>query len=221
MPKRNKIDQAKQLLAKPTAFEEFRARLSARDGGDVDRHLAALDQEPDASHAAAWKRLVRTLATLAPHSISTTGQQAVSFFIADGKYRMQVFALEDKREGKISVYAVDALADAVAAKLLRPPSKDVPDSTLHELENRQTISIESLTAQNTPNPQPFFKHMLGWNRTALRITFPAHASEQQLQAVEILCALAALTWAKPQDAKGASGSKDKDRPPNSSVLVGR
>lgn len=219
MPKRTKIDQARQLLEKPVAFEDFRAKLSARDGGDVDRHLAALDQESEQSHRDAWKRLVRSLATLAPHSITTTGQQAVSFFIADGKYRMQVFALEDKRDGKISVYAVDALSDALAAKLVKPPTKDVPDSTLHELDNRQTLSIESLTAQNTPNPPPFYKHMLGWNRTAVRITCPATASAQQLDAIEMLCALAALKWADAQNQKSKTNPKDK--PPNASVLVGR
>ncbi len=219
MPKRTKIDQARPLLEKPIAFEDFRAKLSARDGGDVDRHLAALDQEPEHAHRDAWKRLVRSLATLAPHSISTTGQQAISFFIADGKYRMQVFALEDKRDGKLSVYAVDALADAIAAKLVKAPTKDVPDSTLHELENRQTLSIESLTAQNTPNPPPFFKHMLGWNRTAVRITFPTHASEHQLIAVETMCALAALRWVDAQTNKPKPNPKD--RPPNASVLVSR
>lgn len=211
-------ERAQQLLEKRISYQDFRGKLAARDGSNVDRHVAALDQEPDSAHSTLWKRVVTMLGTLAPHSISTTGQQAVSFFIADGKYRMQAFALEDKRDGKLAIYAVDALKDAIAAKLLRAPTKDVSDSALHQLDNRQTLAVEPLTAQNTPNPAPFYKHMLGWNRTAVRITLPTQATDQQISAAENLCALAALRWAPGSPERGGTGGGDR---PDPRVLVSR
>jgi hypothetical protein len=212
-------DRARQLLQKPMSFDDFRSKLSARDGGNVDRHLAAIEQEPEQAHRDLWKRLVSTLATLAPHAATTTGQQVVSFFIADGKYRMQTFALEDQRDGKLIIYSVDALKEAINIKLLRPPTKDVAESSLHQIDGRQTLSVEALTAQNTPNPPSYYKHMLGWNRTAVRITLPVHASPEQVAAAESLCALAALTWTKSKSDNGGSGRGDE--PLNPQLLLSR
>ena len=42
--------------------------------------------------------------TLAPHFAKTDGQQRVRFFVPDGQYRMQVFAMEDLRDGVITIY---------------------------------------------------------------------------------------------------------------------
>ena len=42
--------------------------------------------------------------------------------------------------------------------------------------------VESLDASNTPDPQPAIKHMLGWNRKALRLTLPALANTAQIAA---------------------------------------
>src|SRR5688572_27724849 len=123
------LDQARAALEKPVSLDEFLAKLSARDRTNVDRHIAAIEAAPEPKHLALWKRVAKTLATLAPHAVSTTGQQAISFFIADGKYRMQVFALEDNRDGKLLVYAVDALDDAVKGHALKAPPKGAADPT--------------------------------------------------------------------------------------------
>ena len=193
------LEQARAALQKPMSLDDFLAKLTARDRTNVDRHLAVIEAEPDPKHAALWKRLARTLSTLAPHSASTTGQQAISFFVADGKYRMQVFAMEDNRDGKVILYAVDALDDALKAHVLRPPPKGTEDASAHPLSNGQVLSVESLTNENTPNPSPFYKHMLGWNRKAVRITLPHDASDEQITAAENLCAIAAVRW-KPKEA---------------------
>jgi hypothetical protein len=58
----------------------------------------------------------------------------------------------------------------------------------------QSVEIDSLTAQNTPNPSPFYKHMLGWNRKAVRITLPVDASEESIKAAERICAISAQRW---------------------------
>lgn len=213
------VDRARQLIEKTIRFDDFRAKLSARDGGNVDRHLAAMELEPDDAHMKLWKRMACSLATMAPHAATTTGQQVVSFFVADGKYRMQVFALEDQRDGKVVIYAPDALKEALAAKLLRPPTRDVPDSTQHQIDDRHTLSVEQLTAQNTPNPAAFYKHMLGWNRTAVRITLLVHANDAQMSAAETLCALAALNWAASVTKSAKTGPDDE--PLNGQLLLSR
>src|SRR5436190_1805553 len=63
-------------------------------------------------------RQVCALATLAPHAAKFVGRQTVQFYIADGKYRMQVFALEDLQDGNFTVYCPDVLEEAVRAGLL-------------------------------------------------------------------------------------------------------
>ena len=189
------LDQARAALEKPVSLDEFLAKLSARDRTNVDRHLAAIEAAPEPKHLALWKRVAKTLATLAPHAVSTTGQQAISFFIADGKYRMQVFALEDNRDGKLLIYTVDALDEAIKAQVLKPPPKGAADPTALPISNGQVLNVEALTNENTPNPSAFYKHMLGWNRKALRITLPHDATSQQIEATEQLCAIAAVRWA--------------------------
>jgi hypothetical protein len=57
------------------------------------------------------------------------------------------------------------------------------------------LRIEALDAANSPNPAPHYKHMLGWNRKALRITLLTTATEAELEAAEKLCTLAAKRWA--------------------------
>jgi hypothetical protein len=196
------LDQARAALEKPVSLDEFLAKLSARDRTNVDRHLAAIEAEPEPKHLALWKRVAKTLATLAPHAVTTTGQQAISFFIADGKYRMQVFALEDNRDGKLLIYTVDALDEAIKAQVLKPAPKGAADPTAHPISNGQVLTVEALTNENTPNPSAFYKHMLGWNRKALRITLPHDATAHQVEATEQLCAIAAIRWAPKADAKG-------------------
>ena len=56
---------------------------------------------------------------LAPKAMQTAGQRAVQYFAADGKYRRQVFAMEDLRDGVLAVYMVDVLKEARRAGVLR------------------------------------------------------------------------------------------------------
>jgi hypothetical protein len=123
------------------------------------------------------------------------GQQAVQFFIADGKYRMQVFAMEDLRNGKLTIYTVDVLDQAMRKGVLTGPlAADGSSSTYGVGKSRQTLTIDSLTASNTPDPPAFYKHMLGWNRKALRISLLTTSTPAQVNAIESLCALAARQW---------------------------
>jgi hypothetical protein len=174
------IESFKTALAKPIELDVLLSKAGQKDRTNVEKHLALIDADPNSPHARLWRRLMRALATLAPLAIQTVGQQAVQFFIADGKYRMQVFALEDQNDGQILLYVPDVLDDARKLKIVGTDG-DLP--------------IEQLTAANTPNPSPHYKNMLGWNRKALKISLPVGATSEQVEAAEHLAALAARAWA--------------------------
>jgi hypothetical protein len=173
------IDSFKTALAKPIELEALLSKAGQKDRTNVEKHLAVLDADHSSPHAKLWRRLMRALATLAPLAIQTVGQQAVQFFIADGKYRMQVFALEDQNDGQILLYVPDVLDEAKKLKIIAD----------------ETVPMEQLTASNTPNPSPHYKNMLGWNRKAIKIVLPVGASTEQIETAEHLAALAARAWA--------------------------
>jgi hypothetical protein len=190
-------------LAAPAEFDAFLAKLGARDRANIDRHLAACQAEPTQDHHDLWRRLVRMLFTLAGHAVQTAGQQAIQFFVADGKYRMQVFALEDLRDGKISIFVPDVLKEAM--ELVLSPKKGAdPENRLYPIRKGggEMLEMELLDGA-TPNPSPWFKHMLGWNRKSLRLMLAPNANEVQIGAVERLCAIAAEKWTGKEASVGA------------------
>jgi hypothetical protein len=184
-------------LAKPVDFDQFLAKLAARDRQNVDRHLIAADAEPEPDHAKLWRRIARSMFTLSPHAVTTIGQQALLFFIADGKYKMQVYAVEDPRDGRLLVYVGDVVKEAIKQGVLAaPPKGDASAGHVVAADKSQRLIIEPLDANNTPNPHPWYKNMLGWGRKALRVTLPVKASPEQIAAVEALCALSAKAFNK-------------------------
>ena len=196
------IDTVRSALSSPVDLDALLAKAGQRDRTNVEKHLAALDAGPDAGHASLWRRLARSLATLAPLAITTIGQQAVQFFIADGKYRMQVFALEDQHDGKLQVYLPDVLGEAIKMKVIAKDDHSGPEEERYTIlaAKSQTLHIEQLDAANTANPAPHYKNMLGWNRKALRVTIPITAAPAQIEAIEDMAVIAAKAWAGKQQA---------------------
>ncbi len=181
------------LLAKRVDFDTFIGKLGAKDRQNIEKHIAALEAEPDNKHLKLWKRLVTLLATLAGHAAQTNGQQSIQFFIADGadgRYRKQVFALEDLRDGKVTIYAGDVVERALASGILEPAGTGTfgiaPGIPGGSGGDRPGLSIDALDSTNTPDPPAFYKHMLGWNRKALRIVLPNDAATVQINAAEEL-----------------------------------
>lgn len=174
-------------------YDAFFERLDTGSRANVDRHLAACQTDATRDHLRLWKRMVGFLASLTPHSIRTTGQRAVQFYVADGRYRQQLFALEDMRDGKLSLYAVDAIESATRAGLFRPQSEGHDHATMFVLCEApdEFMKIETLTAATTTSAPEYYKHLLGWNRRAVRITIPTNATSAQIRAVEGFCTLAA------------------------------
>jgi hypothetical protein len=173
-------------------LEELLAKTGARDRVNIEKHIAACDAETDPGHALLWRRLMAKLGELAPMALNTVGLQVVRFFIADGKYRMQVFALEDNSDGLLGVYLPNILAKAVSEKLL------VKNSGSYSLVSspKHTLAVEQMDANNPSDPPEFVKHMTGWNRKAVKLTLQANEPDSpQVSAAESLCELAARQWA--------------------------
>ena len=207
---------AAEAAKRDADMETFFTGVGAKDRSSIEKHLAAVDAQPHPAHGQLWRRLAVSLRKLAPMPVQTVGQHAVQFYIADGKYRMQVFALEDARDGRLRIYLPDVSTEAVKAGLLTKPvapaaprrargvaagPTDAPPAAVdHGREygvkgaKGESLRLESLDANNTPNPAPHVKHMLGWNRKALAITLLTNANSDQVAAAEALCALAAKKW---------------------------
>ncbi len=211
MPTTSKRGTAASRVSIPDRidFDAFLARLSPKDRLNVERHLAAVGDDADGRHAALWQRVACAMMSLAGHSAKLNGQQSAQFYVADGKYRMQVFAMEDLRDGKITLYCGDTLEQGIKQGIVAKPAGKTKPS-LDEASaavampipgNSHTLNVEQLDGR-TPNPAPFYKDMLGWNRRALRISLPVDASNAEAEAAEALCALSAANWrANPAIAK--------------------
>ena len=169
----------------PMDFDAFLAKLTPKDRLNIERHLTAIEELSTKAHAKLWKRLAAQMMTMASHSAKANGQQSMQFYIQDGKYRMQIFALEDLRDGTVHVYAADATDEALAAGvLLKAKPGDEPDH-LRLPGTTDLLNVERLDGK-VSNPAPFYKDMLGWNRRAVHVALPAMASDAQVLATELL-----------------------------------
>jgi hypothetical protein len=186
------LSAAREALARPVPFEEFLGKLSARDRANAEKRVSVLEAEGP-ERAGLWKRLVCSLTTLAPHAAKLVGKQTVQFYVADGKYRMQVFALEDLQDGNFTVYCPDVLEEVIKAGVVGRPKGEPNVYPVGGAE--QTVRVESLD-KNSLNPAAHYKDLTGWNRKALKVTLPASPSEGQVGAVEVICAVAASHFVK-------------------------
>jgi hypothetical protein len=187
------LAEARKSLANPMDFETFLARLAPKDRVNAQRRVEVLEAEPDPSRVQLWKRLTCALMTLASHSAKLVGRQMIQFYVADGKYRMQVFALEDLQDGQFTLYCPNVLKEAIDAGLIRP-AEGQPN--LYVPKSGGLLFIETIDGQS-PNSAPHFKDMVGWNRKAIRIVLPPSASPAQVEATVLLCAIAAGHFRKP------------------------
>lgn len=187
-PPARMLEEARESLARPLDFETFLAKLPPKDKVNAQRRVEVLEAEADPSRVGLWKRLACTLMTLAPHAAKLVGRQMIQFYVADGKYRMQVFALEDVQDGHFTIYCPDALQDAVHAGLIVGVEEGEPQ--LYRLAGGDRLFIEPLD-KDSLNSAPHFKDMVGWNRKALRVVLPPSPSPAQVEAAELLCAIAA------------------------------
>jgi hypothetical protein len=194
------LEVAREALASPLDFAAFLAKLSPKDRVNAERRVGVLEAEPDPSRARNWRRLACALMTLAPHAAKLVGRQTIQFYVADGKYRMQVFALEDLQDGHFSIYCPDVLREAAEAGLISNAEQE--DASLRRLGSGELLFIETID-KDSLNPSLHFKDMVGWNRKALRIVLPPSASPAQIEATELLCGIAAAHFIKTKPADGS------------------
>jgi hypothetical protein len=195
--------EASESLRQPLSFEEFLAKLPQKDRVNAEKRVVVLAASGAPGLAELWRRVAAALMTLAPHAAKLVGKQTVQYYAADGKYRMQVFALEDLQDGKLTVYCPDVLADAVDAGLLAPPTVAEPDGTgtYGIVGTPDALRIDALD-RDSLNPAAHFKDMVGWNRRALRLMLPPTASPEQVAAAELVCAIAARRFSNSATAVG-------------------
>ncbi len=172
----------------PAGLEPLVVMASVSDRRKIVKHFELCEAEPDRGHAEMWKRLAVKLAGLAPKALNTIGSLSIRFYKADGKYRKQLFALEDLRNGSIIVYTGNVLKAAVSKKLVLPVEK-AGSNAFGVPGTDEYLDVESLATTNAD--PPLYKDMLGWNRTAMKITLSTNATEPQIRAAEQLCELAA------------------------------
>jgi hypothetical protein len=186
---------ARASVKNPLDFDEFLAKLSPKDRANAEKRVGVLDAEPDQRRVPPWQRLACALMTLAP-TAKFVGKQTVQFYIPDGKYRMQVFALEDIQDGIMTVYCPNILDEVIKAGVLRPLEQGETHMYLIQ-PSGEPLRIEPLD-KTAINPGAHFKDLLGWNRKALRITLPAFATPAQVETTELLCAVAAQHFVRTE-----------------------
>src|SRR4051794_28978057 len=180
------LEAARALLAQRiTDFQIFLQGLAAKDRPKVEKQIAACEL---AGTTRLYERLACMLLTLAPHQPKVNAQQSIQFYIADGKHRKQIFALEDGRDHTFTIYCHDVVERAMAADLIQPAAVDAEATTYRIVGTSECLFIERIDG-SVINPIEFFKHMVGWNRKALRIKLPITATETQIATAELLCAL--------------------------------
>jgi hypothetical protein len=176
-------------------FAPILEKTGSKDRTRIEKHLAACDAEPTSAHGRMWRRLATALGELVPVAMQFAGNNSWKFYIPDGKYRMQVFALEDSFDGILRVYLPDVLNEAVKTKILAK----TPVPQTYAIDGSATqLKIESLGVAEASAAPPHYQHMLGWNRKAIRLNLPtAKADEKLYAAVQALAQLAAKSWASP------------------------
>jgi hypothetical protein len=190
-------------------FETLVAKLSAKDRHCVDRQIAARESSPIFGLGDRWRHLATTLLNLAPSMVKLSGLHTMQFYIADGKYRKQVFALHALPDSAIAICVPDILADAMKFGLLRAPrtpAENDDDGNLYRIgKTEETLNVD-IVSGTTLDPQIFYKDMTGWNRRALCITLLGESTPAQVRAVSDLCKFAAVSWANNEPAAAAQSA---------------
>src|SRR4051812_29679455 len=134
---------ARASLSQRLSFDEFLAKLPPKDRANAQRRVAVLDAGPNQGSTQLWQRLACSLMTLAPFAAKLTGKQTLQIYVPDGKFRMQVFALEDLQDAAFTIYCPDVLDEASNAGLLSRASQ--VDAEKYVIEpSKETLLIKRL-----------------------------------------------------------------------------
>jgi len=105
-----------------------------------------------------------------------------------------VFALEDLRDGVLVVYMVDALPAALKEGIVRGPVRAKEGGQVYQLAvgaDYTSIKFEAVTSANLGSAPDYYRHMVGWNRSLLKMTVRSADGAASFGAIERVCTLAA------------------------------
>jgi hypothetical protein len=179
-----------------TTFASVMEKAPGKDRANLQRHLDSLS----ADHAKTWKAVVALLGGLAPHALQAVGKESIRFFVEDGRYKFQLYALEDISDGQLRVYLPNVIDEAVKKKVLAPSGVPGEFTAKGATRGGPTLRVEALDANNTVDAPPHYKYMLGLGRKALRVMLPAVGGAAHVELLGELCALAAKSHAVAQAA---------------------
>ncbi len=173
----------------PLTYEDFLAKLGAKDRANAEKRAGAIAAGEPAK-LSLWKRTCARLMTLAGHSAKVNSKEFIQFYAADGKYRTQVFAMQEIEPGVLTIHTRDVL-DALLEKkiLLKSKTTDAPNH--YRLpKTDDTLVVERVLAQVAEHPVAF-RDLLSWNRKCMRIDIPLGASSEMLTQVDRVFELSA------------------------------
>lgn len=158
----------------PLTFDEFLARLPAKDRASAEKRLAAIDAVAPA-RGKLWRQLAASLLTLSGHSAKVNPSESIQFYTADGKYRMQIFALQDNQPGELTIHCRDVIDTLVEKKMLRKSKNPDAPHRYAVAGTEDAIVVERVLPQSAEHP-PAFRDLLSWNRKCMRIDLPDSAT---------------------------------------------
>jgi len=175
--------------SKPLSYEDFLAKLGAKDRLNAEKRATAMEADP--ARLATWKRTCARLMTLSGHSAKVNAKEFIQFYAADGKYRMQIFALQDVLPSELTIHCRDVLDTLIEKKLLLKPKAGQPENRYRVAGTEETMVVERVPAQLAEHPVAF-RDLLSWNRKCMRIDLPTNASSAMLDTIDKMLELSPL-----------------------------
>lgn len=179
-------DSKETVQSIPRNFDQALEKLPQKDRANMQKHLDAMASLPRAA-TENWKGLFLALMQRAGHSCQAVGTDAARFFVQDGTYKLQMFAMEDKLAESRQVYLPNVLAESIKAKLITRGSP-AGTYTINAAPD-ETLKIDELDASTQADAPLHYKFMVGLNRKALRLTLP---SRERPATVRLVAAMADL-----------------------------
>lgn len=170
-------------------YENFLTRLSPKARTAMAKYEENCQNRGIDAYSDLWMRLAGLLSQLAPQFADMVGF-SVKFYIPDGKYRQQVFALETTQKGSVAIYMPDVTNAAISKNLLSPSS--IASSYRMSGKTDNQICLEPITADTCETV--VCKAMVSWGKRALVTTLDRNSTAEQISTVEKLCNLAAESW---------------------------
>ncbi len=193
LPKKDGVPMSTKDPLLPTlTFADFCARLTVKERAYAEKRSAAMEGDP--ARQRLWQHLAARLLALAGHSAKVNSTESIQFYAPDGKYRMQIFALQDIVPEYLSIHCRDTLDTLLEKKLLHKPATG---SIRYGVRGTtETLAVERVLPQTAEHPAAF-RDLLSWNRKCMRIDVGVSSSPALLNALDEMLVIS-LPTVKPK-----------------------